>query len=152
MVYYNKDLFAKYGIAGADHVRRVHRGDGHVRQARASPRSPNAGAEYPAQQNLYELALSQGRPRRGCSDYELYKGKVDFHDAAWTYAASTFADWVKKGYIAKNSVSLKAEDMGNAFETGQEPDPDLRQLVVRPLRERDQELRVGHVPVSRATR
>ena len=44
-------------------------------------------------------------------DYQLYKGKVDFHDAAWTYAANTFADWVKKGYIAKNSVGLKAEDM-----------------------------------------
>ena len=36
MVYYNKDMFEKYGVAGADHARRVHRGDGHVRQARAS--------------------------------------------------------------------------------------------------------------------
>ncbi|HEU5158690.1 MAG TPA: extracellular solute-binding protein [Streptosporangiaceae bacterium] len=80
----------------------------------------NAGAEYMGQQYLYQLALSKA-DSTWVSNYERYTGKVDFHDPAWTYAATTFADWVKKGYIAKNSVSLKAEDAGQAFISGKFP-------------------------------
>jgi raffinose/stachyose/melibiose transport system substrate-binding protein len=78
------------------------------------------GAEYPAQQIFYDLALSKA-DRSFVNDYELYKNKVDFHDPQFTYAASTFADWVKKGYIAKNSAGIKAEDMGVAWEQGKFP-------------------------------
>ncbi len=46
----------------------------------------NGGAEYLAQQYLYQLALSKA-DRSWVDAYELYKGKTDFHDAAWTYAA-----------------------------------------------------------------
>ena len=80
----------------------------------------NAGAEYMAQQYLYQLALSKA-DATWVNNYERYTGKVNFHDPAWTYAAATFADWVKKGYIAKNSVSAKAEDAGVAFLGGKFP-------------------------------
>jgi raffinose/stachyose/melibiose transport system substrate-binding protein len=78
------------------------------------------GAEYPAQQYLYELALSKA-DRAWVDAYQRYTGKVDFHDAAWTFAATTFADWVNKGYIAKSSAGVKAEDMGTAFIGGKYP-------------------------------
>ena len=103
----------------------------------------NAGAEYPlAQQYLYQLALSKA-DRSWVDDYELYKGDVDFQTTAWTYAADTFADWVKKGYIRKTSSGLKAEDAGVSFIERQVPDPVLRQLVVRPLHERDRRASTG---------
>jgi hypothetical protein len=72
------------------------------------------GAEYPAQQIFYELALSKA-DRAWVDDYQLYKNKVDFHGPAADLRRETFADWVKKGYIAKNSAGIKAEDMGVAF-------------------------------------
>ncbi|HZP52897.1 extracellular solute-binding protein [Actinocrinis sp.] len=118
MVYYNVDLFNKYHVpvpkTFADFTAAM---DTFVKNG-ITPLA-DAGAEYPAQQYLYDLALSKADPA-WVTDYQI-KGKADFHDAAWSYAASTLADWVRKGYIAKNSVSLKATDMGNAFESGKSP-------------------------------
>jgi raffinose/stachyose/melibiose transport system substrate-binding protein len=119
MVYYNKDMFAKYHISvPTTYDQFVAAMDTFVK-AGVTPIS-NGGAEYPAQQIFYELALSKAN-RQWVSDYELYQHKVDFHGPQLTYAATTFADWVKKGYIPKNSASIKAEDMGVAFEQGKFP-------------------------------
>ncbi|MFR9797986.1 extracellular solute-binding protein [Streptomyces sp. MS06] len=119
MVYYNKDLFAE------NHVKVPTTFDEFtdaLQAFKAKGITPlaNGGAEYPAQQYLYQLALSKA-DRNWVDSYELYKGRVDFHDAAWTYAANTFADWVKKGYIAKTSSSAKAEDAGVSFISGKAP-------------------------------
>lgn len=118
MVYYNVDLFNKYKVpvpkSFADFTTAM---DTFVK-AGITPLA-NAGAEYPAQQYLYDLALSKADPK-WVTDYQI-NGKADFHDAAWSYAANTLTDWVKKGYIAKDSVSLKATDMGSTFESGKSP-------------------------------
>lgn len=119
MVYYNKDLFDKYHLAVPTTLAEFEAAMGTFVRAGITPLSVG-GAEYPAQQIFYELALSRA-DRSWVNSYELYQGKVDFHDAAFSYAANTFADWVKKGYIAKNSAGIKAEDMGTAFESGAFP-------------------------------
>jgi len=118
-VYYNKDQFKKYNLAvptTLDEFTKVM--DTFVRN-KVTPLSVG-GAEYPAQQILYELALSKA-DRAFVDDYQLYKKKVDFHGPQLTYGAETFADWVRKGYIAKNSAGIKAEDMGVAFTQGKFP-------------------------------
>jgi raffinose/stachyose/melibiose transport system substrate-binding protein len=119
MVFYNKDLFAKYRIPEpktfADLTSAM---DVFVRN-KVTPLA-NGGAEYPAHQYLYQLALSKA-DRSWVDAYQLYKGKPDFHDAAWTYGAETFADWVKKGYIGKDSTSAKAEQAGVSFIQGKAP-------------------------------
>lgn len=119
MVFYNKDLFAKYGIAEPKTFDELTAAMDKFVQNKVTPLA-NAGAEYIAQQYLYQLALSKA-DRAWVDSYELYKGKTDFHDPAWTYAADTFADWVKKGYIAKTSSSTKAEDAGVSFIQGKSP-------------------------------
>ena len=119
MVFYNKDLFKKYGIAAPKTFDELTAAMDKFVQNKVTPLA-NAGAEYPAQQYLYQLALSKA-DRAWVDSYELYKGKTDFHDAAWTYAAETYADWVKKGYIAKTSSSTKAEDAGVSFIQGKAP-------------------------------
>ncbi|OPG05618.1 sugar ABC transporter substrate-binding protein [Streptomyces sp. GKU 895] len=119
MVYYNKDLFEKYGIAVPKTFDELTAAMDKFVQNKITPLA-NAGAEYPAQQYLYQLALSKA-DRAWVDSYQLYKGKTDFHDPAWTYAADTFADWVKKGYIAKTSSSTKAEDAGVSFIQGKSP-------------------------------
>ncbi|GGL72209.1 sugar ABC transporter substrate-binding protein [Streptomyces fumigatiscleroticus] len=119
MVFYNKDLFAKYGIDEPKTFDELTAAMDRFTDAGVTPLA-NGGAEYPAQQYLYQLALSRA-DRSWVDAYELYKGETDFHDAAWTYAADTFADWVKKGYISEKSSSLKAEDAGVSFIKGQAP-------------------------------
>ncbi|MER5538062.1 ABC transporter substrate-binding protein [Streptomyces mirabilis] len=119
MVFYNKDLFKQYGIAEPTTLDQLTAAMDTFVSKGITPLA-NAGAEYIAQQYLYQLALSKA-DRSWVDKYELYKGRTDFHDAAWTYAATTFADWVKKGYISKKSTSLKAEDAGVSFIQGKSP-------------------------------
>jgi len=119
MVYYNKDLFKKYGITEPKTFDELTAAMDKFVAKGVTPLA-NAGAEYVAQQYLYQLALSKA-DRSWVDKYQLYKGKTDFHDQAWTYGATTFADWVKKGYISKNSTSTKSEDAGVSWIQGKAP-------------------------------
>jgi raffinose/stachyose/melibiose transport system substrate-binding protein len=119
MVYYNKDLFDKHGVKVPTTFEEFTAALDTFVKAGVTPIA-TAGAEYPAQQILYQLALSKAQ-RPWVNAYQLYQGKVDFHGPELTYAADTFADWVKKGYLAKNAAGLKAEDMGVAFTKGTFP-------------------------------
>ncbi|MFD9329448.1 ABC transporter substrate-binding protein [Streptomyces sp. NPDC060065] len=119
MVFYNKDLFKEHGITEPTTLDELTTAMDKFVAEGITPLA-NAGSEYPAQQYLYQLALSKA-DRPWVDSYELYKGKTDFHDAAWTYGAETFADWVKKGYISEKSSGLKAEDAGISFIQGKSP-------------------------------
>jgi raffinose/stachyose/melibiose transport system substrate-binding protein len=118
-VYYNKDLFDKNKVKVPTTFDEFTAALDTFAKKGTTPLA-NAGAEYMAQQYLYQLALSKA-DQNWVNAYERYTGKVNFHDPAWTYAANTFSDWVKKGYIAKNSVSVKSEDAGVAFMQGKFP-------------------------------
>ncbi|WP_426569399.1 ABC transporter substrate-binding protein [Streptomyces canus] len=119
MVYFNKNLFAKYGIPEPKTFDDLISAMDTFVENDVTPLA-NSGAEYLAQQYVYQLALSKA-DRSWVDSFELYKGKTDFHDAAWTHAAETFADWVKKGYIAKTSSGAKAEQAGVSFLQGEAP-------------------------------
>ncbi|MBQ0986355.1 extracellular solute-binding protein [Streptomyces sp. F63] len=119
MAYYNKDLFAKHGVEVPATFAELTEALAAFKAKGVTPLA-NAGAEYIAHQYVYQLALSRA-DRSWVDAYELYRGRTDFHDTAWTRAAETFADWVKKGYIAKTSSGTKAEDAGVAFISGTYP-------------------------------
>jgi raffinose/stachyose/melibiose transport system substrate-binding protein len=119
MVYYNKDLFAEHDVeVPTTYDGLVAAMDTFVGKG-VTPLAM-AGAEYPAQQVIYQLALSQA-DRSWVDAYQLYQGDADFQDDAWTYGAETFADWVDAGYMGKNSTGVKAEDMGVSFISGDYP-------------------------------
>ncbi|XVV00534.1 ABC transporter substrate-binding protein [Actinosynnema sp. CA-248983] len=118
-VYYNKDMFDRQGLALPTTLDELTAAMDRFVAAGLTPLA-TAGQEYPAQQVLYQLALTKAD--RGWVDrYQRYTGQVDFHDEAWTYGATTFAEWVRKGYVSKDSAGLKAEDMGLAFMQGKHP-------------------------------
>ncbi|MEU8359114.1 extracellular solute-binding protein [Nonomuraea sp. NPDC048882] len=119
MVYYNKDLFDKHKVTVPATYEEFTAALDTFVKAGVTPIS-NAGAEYPAQQIFYQLALTKAQ-KPWLDAFQSYKGKVDFHGPEFTYGADTFADWVKKGYIPKNSAGVKAEDMGVAFMNGKFP-------------------------------
>lgn len=119
LVYYNKDMFDKYHVTVPTTLADFESVLDTFVKAGVTPISVG-GAEYPAQQIFYDLALSKA-DRSFVDAFELYKHKVDFHGPELTYGANTFAEWVSKGYIAKNSAGIKAEDMGVAWEQGKFP-------------------------------
>ncbi|KUL33380.1 extracellular solute-binding protein [Actinoplanes awajinensis] len=119
MVYYNKAMFEKYKIAVPTTLAEFTAAMDTFVKNKVTPLAVG-GAEYPAQQIFYELALSKA-DRTFIDDYQLYKNKVDFNGPVLTYAADTFADWVAKGYISKDSAGIKAEDMGVSWEQGKFP-------------------------------
>jgi raffinose/stachyose/melibiose transport system substrate-binding protein len=119
MVYYNKDLFTKYNVAVPTTLAEMEAAMDTFVAAKLIPIATGA-TEYPAQQIFYELVLSKA-DQSLIDAYQLYKAPVDFHNAAFTFGAQTLADWVKKGYIEKNSTSMAAQDMGNAFTSGKYP-------------------------------
>jgi raffinose/stachyose/melibiose transport system substrate-binding protein len=119
LVYYNKDLFTKHGVAVPRTLDELTSAMDAFVRAGVTPLAVG-GREYPAQQILYQLALTKA-DRGWVDNFQRYTGPVDFHDQAWTYAATTFVDWVNKGYISKNSVSVDAENMGTEFISGKAP-------------------------------
>jgi raffinose/stachyose/melibiose transport system substrate-binding protein len=119
MVYYNADMFEEYGISEPTTLDEMTQAMDTFVSKGVTPLGMS-GAEYPAGQLWYELALSQA-DRSFVDAYQLYKGDVDFHSGPLKYGADTFDDWVKKGYVAQDSAALKAEDMGTAFIGGKVP-------------------------------
>jgi raffinose/stachyose/melibiose transport system substrate-binding protein len=118
-VFYNKDMFAKYKVQVPTTLAEFEAAMDTFKKASITPIA-TAGAEYPAQQIVYELALSKA-DRQWVNDYQLYQNPVDFHGPQLTFGAETFAQWVQKGYVSKTATSMKAEDMGVAFEKGTNP-------------------------------
>ena len=119
MVYYNKDMFAKYNVQVPTTLDQFQAALATFKKAGITPIS-TAAAEYPAQQIIYELTLSKAN-RQWVNNYQIYANPVDFNGPELTFGATTYAQWVQNGYIAKTATSMKAEDMGVAFEKGTNP-------------------------------
>ena len=118
-VYYNKDMFKKYNIEVPKTLAEFEAALKTFKENGVTPLA-EAAAEYPLGQLCYQLALSKA-DRSWVDDYQLYKGKVDWHGPEVTYAANTIKDWVDKGYISKDAAGLKAEDAGTSWISGKYP-------------------------------
>lgn len=119
MVYYNQALFDKHGVKLPTSLAELEAAMAAFVKAGVPPLSI-AGAEYPAQQVFYLLALSKA-DRKFVTAYQVFDGKIDFHGPELSFAATSFADWVHKGFIPKDSAGIRAEDMGIAFAQGKFP-------------------------------
>ncbi|HEY3438606.1 MAG TPA: extracellular solute-binding protein [Actinotalea sp.] len=118
-VYYNKDMFKAQGIEVPKTLADMEAAMDKFKAAGVTPLGM-AGAEYPAGQLFYELALSKA-DRDFVTAYQTYTKKVDFTKDPLKYGADTFEKWVQAGYVSKDSASLKAEDMGVGFINGTTP-------------------------------
>jgi raffinose/stachyose/melibiose transport system substrate-binding protein len=118
-VYYNKDLFAQYGVEIPTTLAEMEAAMDTFVAAGVTPLGL-AGAEYPAGQLWYELTLAEA-DRDFVTAYQTYTEPVDFGADPMLQGAERFDQWVKAGYVAPDSASLKAEDMGVAFINGTTP-------------------------------
>ncbi len=118
-VYYNKDLFAKNGIEVPTTLAEMETAMDTFVAAGVTPLAMS-GAEYPAGQLYYELALSKA-DRDFVNAYQTFTAPVDFAKDPLKSGAETFDQWIQKGYVSTDSASLKAEDMGLGFIAGTYP-------------------------------
>ena len=118
-VFYNKDMFAKQGIAIPTTQDEFVAAMAKFKAAGITPLAESA-AEYPLGQLWYQLALNKA-DRAFVNNYQLYKGPVNWQGPELTYATNTIKDWVDKGYISKNVTGAKAEDAGVSFISGKYP-------------------------------
>ena len=118
MLYYNQDMFDKAGIkvpTTADELYAA--ADAFV--AKGITPFATAGAEYPAQQIFYMLALSKAN-RQFVTNYQLLKG-IDFHGPEFTYGATEMAYLGSERLHQQECCNMKAQDMQNAFQAGTNP-------------------------------
>jgi raffinose/stachyose/melibiose transport system substrate-binding protein len=113
MVYYNKSLFQQHKVKVPTTLAELEAAMAAFQKAGVKPLAVGA-AEYPAQHIFYEFALSKAN-RAFVNAYQLYQGKFAFTGPEFTYAAEKTQDWVKRGFIPKDSTGEKAEQMGLEF-------------------------------------
>ena len=119
MVYYNKDMFKKYGVKVPKTFAEFEMVMDQFVKAGITPMATSA-IEYPANQVFYELSLTKA-DRKFVDAFQLFKGEVNFQGPEFTFGAERLLQWVKNGYVSKDATSQKAEDMGIAFETAKAP-------------------------------
>ena len=119
VVYYNKDMFDKYGIEIPKTFDDLEAAMQKFVDNGVTPLSEGV-AEYPLQHLWWQLVLSKANDKF-IKNYEMYDGDVDWQGEATTYATKTIKDWVSKGYISKDCTGTKAEDAGQGFMNGTYP-------------------------------
>jgi raffinose/stachyose/melibiose transport system substrate-binding protein len=120
MVYYNTDMFAKYNIQVPTTFDEFVQALATFKAAGITPIA-TAACRVPGPADHLRARAEQGQPAVDQQLPALNSNPFDFNGPEMTFAATTYADWVAKGYIAKTSTSAKAEDMGVAFENGTNP-------------------------------
>lgn len=116
-VWYNKALFQKFGVREPKTTAELEKAMQTFVDNGVTPLSLGSN-DYFGVHLLYELAL-QNMDTKSLAAYQQFKGDVDW--SAWTKAAQTYSDWVKKGFISKNSTGISAQDSGDAFIAGKFP-------------------------------
>ncbi len=116
-VFYNEDMFKANNVSVpttlADFEKAMD-----VFAAKGITPIAEAANDYPAQHLMYSLALSQATPA-WVANFQGLKAPLD--TSPFLFAAQKLQDWVKKGYISKDSTGLKADDMANLFTSGKSP-------------------------------
>ncbi|MCB0047701.1 MAG: extracellular solute-binding protein [Caldilineaceae bacterium] len=120
MVYYNKDMFAEYGLEVPTSLEEFEAVADTFVAADVVPISLGAGSVWPETQNFYELALYEG-DREMVEAYQLFKSDLDFHGPAFTFGAERFAQHVANGYYGNNANGVIQDDATAAFAQGRFP-------------------------------
>lgn len=119
LVYYNQDMFDQYGVEVPTTLEELETAMDTFVAGGITPLAVG-GAEYPAQQIFYQLALAEA-DRDFVNAFQLYQGDVDFHGPEFTAGAEKFQEWMDAGYISPDATGIPAEDMGVSFTGGDFP-------------------------------
>jgi raffinose/stachyose/melibiose transport system substrate-binding protein len=118
-VFYNKDIFAKNGVAIPKTIDEL---DAAMAKFKAAGVTPLAmgGAGYQVVHNIYALAVSKAN-QSWINSFQLFKGTpVDATtDANIKWAATKLVEWQKAGYLPANVSGVKVDEEATPlFQTG----------------------------------
>ncbi|MGO4354722.1 ABC transporter substrate-binding protein [Rhizobium sp. RAF36] len=116
-VFYNENMFKEAGVEVPKTLEEMEKVMDVFVKKGVTPIA-EAANDYPAQHLMYLFALSKADPK-WVNDFQAIRTPLD--TAPLVYAGQKLQEWVKKGYISKDSTGLKAPDMANLFETGKSP-------------------------------
>jgi len=118
-VFYNKDLFDKYGV-------KIPTTNAELEAAMATFKKNGVipmqlgGKDYQNVHLMYALAL-QDASQAWVKSFQLFQGtptNFDVNSAQWGRAAQQAAKWNKAGYFEPNVAGVTADDAVQAFEQG----------------------------------
>ncbi|RBP97347.1 sugar ABC transporter substrate-binding protein [Bifidobacterium aemilianum] len=118
-VYYNKDMFAKYGVEIPTTMDEFEQACQKFKDAGVTPIDADAG-EYGVLWLWWQL-VSTKADKQFMADWQMYKHDVNWKSEPLTYATNTINEWLEKGYISRNATGLKAEDTNSSFIKGDYP-------------------------------
>ena len=118
-VYYNTDMFKKYGIKVPTTMAEFEHACQKFVDAGVTPIAADA-QEYGVMWLWWSLVGTKA-DRKFVEDWHMYKHDVNWKSRALTYATNTINKWIKKGYISRNATGLKAEDTTTSFIKGEYP-------------------------------
>ncbi|MFP3543533.1 extracellular solute-binding protein [Rhizobium sp. SIMBA_035] len=116
-VFYNENMFKEAGVEVPKTLEEMEKVMDVFVKKGVTPIA-EAANDYPAQHLMYLFALSKADPK-WVNDFQAIRTPLD--TAPFVYAGQKLQEWIKKGYISKDSTGLKAPDMANLFETGKSP-------------------------------
>lgn len=119
MVYFNKDLFAKYNVKIPKTFDEFVEACQKFKDAGIQPIGAEAGQHGVLQ--LWWQLVSVKADKRFMDDWHMYKHPVNWDDPALKFATQTLNEWLDKGYISRNATGLKAEDIVVSFIKGEYP-------------------------------
>jgi raffinose/stachyose/melibiose transport system substrate-binding protein len=114
MVYYNKDMFAKYNLQVPTTLEEFEKVCETLVAKKVLPIAAGGADKWPVTQNFYELALYKA-DRKFISDYQFLGDDIDFSGPVFGFAAGKLKDWIKKGFYDSKASGTTYEDAQSLF-------------------------------------
>jgi raffinose/stachyose/melibiose transport system substrate-binding protein len=120
MVYYNKDMFAKYNLAVPTNYAEFQAVAEKFLAEGVQPMAIGGADNWTWTHNWQELLLYKA-DRQMINDFQFLSGNMDFHNEAFTYATEELSNQVKAGYYGDGYNGTVGDDASLAFSTGKVP-------------------------------
>lgn len=118
-VFYNKDMFAKYGVKLPTTMDEFEQACAKFKAAGVTPIAADA-QEYGVMWLWWSLVGTKA-DQKFIDDWQMYKHDVNWNAEPLTYATNKINEWLQKGYISRDATGLKAEDTTVSFIKGEYP-------------------------------
>jgi raffinose/stachyose/melibiose transport system substrate-binding protein len=114
MVYYNKTMFAKYGLKVPANLDEFEKVCDTFKSKGVVPFALGASSSWPTTQNWFEMVLYKA-DRKLVNDYQVLGKNVDLKSDAFKFGTQKFADYIKKGYFDPKANGILYEDANLSF-------------------------------------
>jgi raffinose/stachyose/melibiose transport system substrate-binding protein len=114
MVYYNKDLFDKFGLNVPTTLEEFEKVCDTFVANKIVPFAVGGSSQWPVTQNWFELVLYKA-DRKLVNGYQMLAKDVDLKGEAFLFGTQKLADYAKKGYFDPNVTGIDYDGANQGF-------------------------------------